>query len=368
MKQLELAETSRADIPADSRPWAAAGGQPKPHRPKPRAKPRLSGSKIILISSLLLAAGCFGWRLFSPALPASPAGSWASILDISILVFREGLECVLVLAAVTAGMGKSGQSYERPIAAGAGIAFAATLATWFIAVGIIDDLSKSIPALDVQAATGFLAVFVLVIVMNWFFHKVYWTGWISMHNRRKWSLLERRDPRGARRLFWGFCFLGFTSLYREGVEVVLFLQSFRLKLGGATVLYGAMLGLFFAGIVAVLTFAAHRRLPYRRMLILTGVLLGGVLLVMVGEQVQEMQLAHWLPSTPLPALVHIIPSWMGLWFSVFPNLETLLAQALALVLVLGSYVLARVDWSRKPARSPEPQLEESPGVNSANVR
>jgi high-affinity iron transporter len=92
-------------------------------------------------------------------------------------------------------------------------------------------------------------------------------------------------------LWWGFVLLGFTSLYREGFEVVLFLQSYRLKRGGRIVLYGVLLGLLFSGIVAVLTFLAHRRLPYRRMLILTGVMLGAVLLVMVGEEAQEMQLA-----------------------------------------------------------------------------
>jgi high-affinity iron transporter len=122
--------------------------------------------------------------------------------------------------------------------------------------------------------------------------------------------------------------LGFTSLYREGFEVVLFLQSFRLKLGGVTVLYGTLLGLLFTGIVAVLTFVAHRRLPYRKMLILTGVLLGIVLLVMVGEQAQEMQLAHWLPTTPIPGFAGLIPAWMGLWFSVFPTIETITAQLL----------------------------------------
>jgi len=337
----------------------------------PGAKSRLSLSGTLLFSLALPAAGLLGWhglRFSNLTLPFPSAGSWVSILDISVLVFREGLECILVLAAVTAGMSGASRSYQRPIAAGAGIAFAATLMTWLIAVGIVNDLSESIPALDVQAATGLLAVFVLVIVMNWFFHKVYWTGWISMHNRKKWALLKNQDRRSARRVFGGFCFLGFTSLYREGVEVVLFLQSFRLKLGGAAVFYGALLGLVFTGIVAGLTFAAHRRLPYRRMLILTGILLGIVLLVMVGEQAQEMQLAHWLPTTPIPGLARVIPSWMGLWFSVFPTVETLAAQGLALLLVLGSYVLARCHWVRKPQRSLDPRLGKSAGCPSFDVR
>jgi high-affinity iron transporter len=78
------------------------------------------------------------------------------------------------------------------------------------------------------------------------------------------------------------------------------------------------------------------------MLILTGVMLGVVLLVMVGEQAQEMQLAGWIPNTPIPALTPVIPAWAGLWFSVFPNLETLAAQLLAAMLVIGSYFAPRL--------------------------
>ena len=110
---------------------------------------------------------------------------------------------------------------------------------------------------------------------------------------------------------------------------MLFLQSYRLRLGTAPVLYGVAAGLTLTGIVGALTFIAHRRLPYRRMLVVTGVMLGLVMLVMVGEQAQEMQLANWLPTTPIATLTHIIPNWMGLWFAVFPTAETLAAQALA---------------------------------------
>ena len=108
---------------------------------------------------------------------------------------------------------------------------------------------------------------------------------------------------------------------------MLFLQSYRLKLGGTPVLYGVSLGLALTTIVGVLTFVAHRRLPYRRMLVFTGVMLGLVLLVMVGEQAQEMQLARWLPTTPIASLQPCDSGWMGLWFAVFPTVETLAAQA-----------------------------------------
>jgi hypothetical protein len=56
------------------------------------------------------------------------------------------------------------------------------------------------------------------------------------------------------------------------------------------------------------------------MLVLTGALLAGVLVVMIGESAQEMQQAHWIPTTP----IHIpIPDWAGVWFAIFPTWETM---------------------------------------------
>src|SRR6187397_530448 len=254
--------------------------------------------------------------------------STVAFLDIGILVFREGLECILVLAAITASMTGPKRGHRRPVAFGAAFAFIATLITWCVAVRIVGSLSDNMSALDLQAATGLLAIIVLLVIMNWFFHKIYWGGWIRAHNRRRKTLLEnaRTSEISQRRLWWGLILLGFTSLYREGFEVVLFLQSYNLRLGSGVVLQGALLGLTLSAFVAILTFALQRRLPYRKMLITTGILLGVVLLVMVGEQAQEMQLAHWLPTTTIPWLTNIVPSWMGLWFSVFPTVETLAAQ------------------------------------------
>src|SRR6185503_10192743 len=141
--------------------------------------------------------------------------------------------------------------HRRPVALGAGVGFLATLVTWIIAVRIVDDLASNLNALYVQAVTGLLAIFVLLVVMNWFFHKIYWTGWISLHNKRKRELMKDGEDVQAsrRRVFYGMALLGFTSLYREGVEVVLFLQSYRLKLGSEPVYYGVVFGVLFSAIV-----------------------------------------------------------------------------------------------------------------------
>ena len=312
-----------------------------------RSGPARTGLHVVLVAAALLVLGVMIWQAMTsggnPDPTVAQQGSTAVVLNVGVLVFREGLECVLVLSAIIAGMTASRHNHTRFVAAGAAIAFIATLITWRIAVTIIDDLGNSVPALELQAGTGLLAIIVLLIIMNWFFHKIYWAGWISLHSQKKRELLAAETDQGAsrKRLIWGMALLGFTSLYREGFEVVLFLQSYRLRLGGTPILNGVALGLLLTTIVAVLTFVAHRRLPYRRMLVLTGVLLGGVLLVMVGEQAQEMQLARWLSTTQIPWLVHSIPPWIGLWFSVFPTVETLTAQAVAALLVVGSYFTAR---------------------------
>lgn len=268
--------------------------------------------------------------------PAAPGLSRPAVaLSSAILVFREGLEAVLVLAAITAGLARQKPDYWPPVLTGIAAALAATVVTWFVAVAAISAVNA--PELKIQAVTGLVAIVVLLVVMNWFFHKLYWTGWICHHCQRRRSLFEGPDAGGSR-VVVGLAMLGFTAIYREGFEVVLFLQDLRLKAGRGVVLSGAGIGVALTVVVAALTFAAHRRLPYRKMLIFTGVLLAGVLLVMVGESAQELQQAGWLPSHHVAVR---IPEWMGVWFATFPTLEGLVAQALTAATLLGSYAWVR---------------------------
>lgn len=305
--------------------------------PGPVRVPVLS---IVLLGLAALAViGVLIWQAIAahgaPDPEAKGLSTAAVILSSAILVFREGLEAILVLAAVTAGLARSGKGYERGVAVGSGLALVATVATWFLVVAIISEVNAS--ELHIQAATGLLAIVVLLVVMNWFFHKIYWTGWIAHHDKRRRRILESTDATESS-TFRGLALLGFTAIYREGFEVVLFLQNLRLRAGTGVVLGGTSIGLVLTAIVAALTFIAHRHLPYKKMLILTGVLLAGVLVVMVGESAQEMQLAGWLTTTPAG---FTLPDWVGMWFAVFPNVEGLTAQAIAALLVLGSYVSAQ---------------------------
>jgi high-affinity iron transporter len=257
----------------------------------------------------------------------------AALMNAGIVVFREGLEAILVLAALTASMMRKREDSWRPIAIGAAISLVASVVTWFVVVALIDSINA--PALHVQAATGVLAILVLLVIMNWFFHKLYWAGWIGMHERRKRAVLEASADR---RVFWGLFAVGLTAVYREGFEVVLFLQSFRLQAGNSPVLGGTLIGLGLTALVAYVTFIAQRKLPFRKLLVSTGVMLGAVLLVMVGASSALLQEAGWLPTTRLDLA---IPAWVTAWFGVNATVEGLLAQLVAAMLIVGSYFMAR---------------------------
>jgi high-affinity iron transporter len=318
--------------------------------------PRSRAAYVLLALGLL---GLIVWQTLTgaPDPTSTSLSHGAVVLDSGVLVLREGLETILVLAAVTASLRGGNAGYRRPVAAGGALAFVAAIATWFIAIAITNTVGAS--SLDLQAATGVLAVAVLLVVMNWFFHRVYWTGWIAHHHQRRRRLIGRVDEVGLQRTLLGLGLLGFTSVYREGFEVVLFLQNLRLRYGSGVVLEGVAFGLALVAVIGYATFVLHRHLPYRRMLVATGVMLGVVLLVMVGESIQELQLAGWIGTTPL----HVgVPGWLSLWFSIFPNVETVAAQAVAALFVVGSYFLA--DWLRvrRPRRRGEPvaQLATAP--------
>src|SRR5881409_3974941 len=101
--------------------------------------------KLALRIGIIVAAACVvllivwqGVTAHGAPDPTQPNTSpTVAFLDIGVLVFREGLECILVLAAITASMTGKKSSYRRPVALGAGLAFGATLVTWLVAVNIV---------------------------------------------------------------------------------------------------------------------------------------------------------------------------------------------------------------------------------------
>ncbi len=276
-----------------------------------------------------------------PTEVTAPQSETTTVFNSAIIVFREGLEAVLIFAAITASFLGANKSRRRPVVLGAAFAFAFSVVTWFVVQAVLDAASSLGPKLE--AITGFIAVVVLLLILNWFVHKVYWTSWISKHHKQRKKLLATSGM-GAT---IGLVALGFTSVYREGFEVVLFLQNLQLKSGNGPVLKGLAIGLAGTAAVGLLTFWLHTKLPYKRMLIVTGGLVGFVLVVMIGGTALSFQELGWLPRHDLPVTV---PEWMGSWFEVYGTYETIGIQLAAAAFVIGSYYLAEYLKVTRPTR------------------
>jgi high-affinity iron transporter len=269
------------------------------------------------------------------AVGAGPTSDFAVVSNTAVIVFREGLEAVLILAALMAGMTGAQAGLRKPLLAGAAAAFVASVATWGIAQTVLGSLSRYGEKLE--AVVSLLAIGVLLLILNWFYHRVYWSEHLAGLHGRKKKILGIGVGVAAAQLV-GLAVLGFTSVYREGFETVLFLQAIVLEAGAGTVLVGVGIGLVATLAVGFLTIRLQRKLPHKKMLIATGLLILWVLVVMVGTTVQTLQVVGWIPVTPVEGLR--LPYWAGLWLGVFPTWEGLLAQGAAIVFVLGSYVLA----------------------------
>jgi high-affinity iron transporter len=279
------------------------------------------------------------------------------VVDAAIIVFREGLEAVLILAAITASFVGAKRYLRRPVLLGALAGLGATALTWVIAQMILHLLSNG--GLELQAVTGLIAIAVLLLVTNWFFHRVYWSQWISRFNRRR-RALEHWDRLGfISGQTLGFVLLGLSSVYREGLETVLFLQALQTSAGTSTTLLGAGIGLGGTLIVGGATFKLQRKLPFKRMLIITGVLIALVLAVMVGTTVHNLQGIGWVANTPTSFRVPL--SW-NIWLGVYATWEGIAAQLGALVFVIGSYFAAREIQVKRPQRRSRGAIMPAPGA------
>ncbi|GGL00061.1 FTR1 family protein [Deinococcus radiotolerans] len=252
-----------------------------------------------------------------------------------IIVFREGLEAVLILAALMGSLRKGDLvRLRRPMWLGAAAAGVATVATWLVLQGALGLLGRYGEKLE--AVVSVVAIGVLLLIMNWFFHQVYWTDRMAAFQKTKHQLTH--GGTAAMRAQWiGLAVLGFTSIYREGFETVLFLQSLVLQAGPGAVLGGTAAGLSAVLGVGALVFAWQAKLPMKKLLVWTGVLIAAVLAVMVGNTTHTLQLVGWLPVHPLP---FDLPAGLGLWLGLHATWEGALLQLGSLVAVIGSYYAA----------------------------
>jgi high-affinity iron transporter len=272
----------------------------------------------------------------------SPATVIYTVLSISA---REGLEAVVVLAALLAGMrGPEHRTTRRRIVTGAWLALAATALTFWISRTVILSLSRYGEKLE--SVISVLAVLVLLMVTNWVFHKVYWVGW----NAKLRKLSKSGEPGKESRIEWlPLVMVGFLTIYREGFETTLFLQSLILESGMKWVLIGIACGAVMVAAAGVLIFVIGGRLPYRKLLVLTGVLVVTILVTFLGSTVRLFQTVGWLSIHPIPGL-HL-PSWAGFWLGFYPSVEGIAIPLLGFAYVIGAWLFVKIQAARRGARA-----------------
>jgi high-affinity iron transporter len=242
----------------------------------------------------------------------------AAAISTTLIVVREGLEAVVILAALLAGLrGAENAGIRRRIGAGAWLAIAASIALFAISRTLLQGLARYGETLE--AVISVIAVVILLMVTNWVFHKYYWTGW----NARLRDLSKAAQRQQATR--WenlALVGVGFMTIFREGFETTLFMQSLILEASMKAVLAGLAVGGLLIAILGFAVFAVGAKLPYRKMLVVTGVLVIFVLFTFLGSTVRLFQTVGWLPVHPIPGLE--LPVWTGVWLGIYPTWEGLL--------------------------------------------
>ncbi len=273
----------------------------------------------------------------------------ATMTNTAIIVFREGLEAVLILVALMGSLRSRGtSSMRRMMLLGAVLACAAAAFTGWIFSRVMTTVISQ--QNELVAWVSLIATTVMLLITNWFFHKVYWTDQLAALHNRKARILALGG-------MFGLFTLGFTSIYREAFETALFLQPMMLTAGDGVVLQGLLIGLAGVLVVAVIVFLLHNRLPYKRLLMVTGVLIGLVLVSLVGNTVYALQVVGWLPISPVGTV--FIPRWLEEWFGVYPTWEGIVFQIASIVVVFGSYFWAEYLNKKKRGQRSAAILEQA---------
>ena len=259
-------------------------------------------------------------------------GFWGLLLQAFLILFREGVEAILVVAALTAYLRRSGFADKvRVIWHGVAWALLASVAAAWL-------LSSAIQASGAQreileGGTMLLAAAVLVYVSYWLFAKREAERWQAFIRDR----MDRAIGRGS---LFTLGFVAFLAVFREGAETILFYQAL---IGGVTgspdaVWFGMGLATLALLLVYLLIRLASIQLPLGLFFGATAVLLFCMAFVFTGKGLLELQVGGLVPTTPVDGVPLV--GWLGL----FPTRETLLGQTLVLALLpLGWLWMRRAD-------------------------
>lgn len=255
--------------------------------------------------------------------------SWSlSYISGLLILLREGLEAILVLAAVLAFLRNTGQqSAVRSVHMGWGLALLAGLATWGLAAYVIDVSGAQRELLE-----GCTALFASVMVL--------WLG-VWMHDRRHaaaWQDYIKSSLVGGGGRF-GFAMLAFFSVYRELFEVILFYETLWLQAGPAghnAVLMGGATALVLLTGLAWVILRGSAKLPLALFFGINAALLCALSVVFAGHGVKALQEAGIFGTRPVAFFDF---DWLGIHADAY-SLGAQVVAILAIVVLYGRSRLA----------------------------
>lgn len=277
--------------------------------PIEQVEQRLEAAKVLLKESAgLLGSDGLSWTL--------------SYISGLLILLREGLEAILVLAAILAFLRNTGQqSAVRSVNVGWGLALVAGLATWALAAYVIDVSGAQRELLE-----GCTALFASVMVL--------WLG-VWMHDRRHaaaWQdYIKSSLVSGGGR--FGFAILAFFSVYRELFEVILFYETLWLQAGPAghnAVLAGGATALVLLMGLAWIILRGSAKLPLALFFSINAALLCALSVVFAGHGVKALQEAGIFGTRPVAFFDF---DWLGIHADAY----SLSAQAVAILAIIVLY-------------------------------
>ncbi|MFZ1538640.1 MAG: cytochrome c/FTR1 family iron permease [Chromatiaceae bacterium] len=259
----------------------------------------------------------------------SPAVAFASAV---IILLREGVEAILVLAAIIGYLIKTERRDALPyIHLGWTGALVAGVATWVAATYVV-DISGASRELT-EGLTALFAAAVLFYVGIWLHSKVQAQRWNQFVRSKMQTAMQQRT-------LFALSALSFVAVYREVFETVLFYQALAVQAGNsgrAMIVAGVLTAALLLGLAAWLILRASRRLPLRQFFGINTALMYGLAIIFAGKGVAALQEAGVIGVSPI-AFPRI--DLLG----VYPNL-----QALGLQVILLAVTAVMVLMNRRQA-------------------
>ncbi|MGB9114493.1 FTR1 family iron permease [Bradyrhizobium sp.] len=247
----------------------------------------------------------------------------SAFVQAAVILLREGLEAMLVIAMLAGYLTKVGASHRiQALYAGSLAAVGASIiAAWLFAVLNSGEHSDLLEGVIILVAAGLM---------------LYVSGWLMVkQDPRGWQdyLAHKADNALAQDTVWAVGALAFLAVFREGAETVLFINALATTEGGWSAGLFAGLGAATVGLVVLFYFInlIAQKIPLRPLFIITSAFLFAMAIKFIGEAVQEFQEQAILPFTELKSA-----AWLGA-IGLNPTVEALSAQLLVIVFALATY-------------------------------